>query len=101
MLAKEKEMFEQKKLEKAILEIAKKYPIKRVTLFGSRAAGTNRENSDIDLIMEFSASITLFTLSAIKLQLEEWLQLSVDIVHGPLRDTDMLEIEHEVEIYAA
>ena len=94
-------MFEQSELEKAILEIAKKYPIKRVALFGSRATGTNRENSDIDLIMEFSASITLFTLSAIKLQLEERLQLCVDIVHGPLRDTDMLEIEQEVEIYAA
>ena len=33
--------------------------------------------------------------------LEEMLNLDVDIVHGPLRETDLLEVENVVELYAA
>ena len=69
--------------------------------FWSRASGTNRDDSDVDLIMEFSEPITLLTLSDIKLRLENILGLSVDVVHGPLRDSDILNISKEIEIYAA
>ncbi len=41
-------------IKKAIMDIIPLYPIKRVVLFGSRASGKNQDNSDIDLIMEFS-----------------------------------------------
>lgn len=34
-------------LKNNILTIVNEYPIKRITLFGSRAAGTNREDSGI------------------------------------------------------
>ena len=82
-------------------EIASDYPIKRVVLFGSRAEGDYREDSDVDLIMEFTEPVTLLTIAGIKLRLEQLLQLSVDIVHGPLREEDLLEIHKEVELYAA
>ncbi len=88
-------------IRNAVLSIVPLYPIKKVILFGSRASGSNRPDSDVDLIIEFSSSVTLLTLSMIQLQLEEILELNVDIVHGPLRDSDLLEIENEVEIYAA
>ena len=39
----------------------------------------------------------LLTLSQIKLRLEELL----DIVHGPIRSDDLLEINKEVELYVA
>lgn len=88
-------------IKKAVLEIIAEYPIKRVALFGSRATGQNRQDSDVDLIMEFSNPISLFTLSSIKYRLEEILKVEVDIVHGPIRETDLIEITEEIELYAA
>ncbi|MCM1057675.1 MAG: nucleotidyltransferase domain-containing protein [Firmicutes bacterium] len=88
-------------LKSSILTIVNDYPIKRITLFGSRAAGTDCEDSDVDLIMEFSLPISLLTLSMIKLKLEEILKVGVDIVHGPIEDSDLIEIGKVVELYAA
>ena len=34
-------------------------------------------------------------------ELEEKFGVSVDIIHGPLKKDSMLEIEQEIEIYAA
>lgn len=88
-------------IKTAVLKLIDQYPISKVTLFGSRANGTNRENSDIDLIMEFYAPITLITLSAIKVSLEEMLRLRVDVIHGPVTEGDMIEVDKEVVLYAA
>ncbi|MCM1161404.1 MAG: nucleotidyltransferase domain-containing protein [Roseburia sp.] len=88
-------------LKSNMLTIVNDYPIKRITLFGSRAAGTDHEDSDVDLIMEFSLPISLLTLSMIKLKLEEILKVGVDIVHGPIEESDLLEIGKVVELYAA
>ncbi len=87
-------------LKENIQKIAIEYPLKRVTLFGSRADGTNREDSDVDLIMEFLMPISLLTLSMIKVRLEEMLRLGVDIIHGPLEETDLIEVGKVVELYA-
>ena len=88
-------------LKEKILTIIKDYPIKRVILFGSRAEETNRENSDVDLIMEFTETISLLKLSEIKVQLEEILDLEVDIIHGPIEEGDLIEVGKVVELYAA
>ena len=77
------------------------YSIKNVKLFGSRADGTNKADSDVDLIVEFSVPVTLITISSLQCRLEEMLRLDVDIIHGPVRDTDLIEIGKEIEIYAA
>lgn len=88
-------------LKNSILSVVKEYPIARVDLFGSRAAGTNKEDSDVDLIMEFSTPVSLLTLSMIKLKLEEMLKVGVDIVHGPIENSDFIEVGKVVELYAA
>ena len=88
-------------IKNAVLKLIDQYPISKVILFGSRANGTNRENSDIDLIMEFYAPVTLITLSAIKLDLEEMLHLRVDVIHGPVTEGDMIEVDKEVVLYTA
>lgn len=41
-------------IKNSVLSIVNEYPIKKIILFGSRAEGINREDSDVDLIMEFS-----------------------------------------------
>ena len=88
-------------LKSYIQMIATEYPIKRVELFGSRAEGINREDSDVDLIIEFFSPVSLLTLSSIKLRLGEMLNVEVDIIHGPLRETDLIEVGKIVELYAA
>lgn len=88
-------------IKEKVLSIVKKYPVKRIVLFGSRAEETNQEDSDVDLIMEFFEPISLFMLSDIKLQLEENLGLEVDIIHGPVREGDLIEVGKEIELYVA
>ncbi len=89
-------------IKKVIEEIAPKYNLKKVILFGSRARGNFRENSDIDLIVEFKTySVSLLKIISLKYKLEEILKVGVDIIHGPIEDDDMIEIDKEIEIYAA
>lgn len=88
-------------IKEKVISIVREYPVKRVTLFGSRAEETNQENSDVDLIVEFFEPVSLFTLSEIKLRLEELLGLDVDVIHGPIRDGDLIEVRKEIELYAA
>lgn len=88
-------------IKKITTNVIKDYPITKVTLFGSRADNTNKENSDVDFIIEFSEPVSLITISKLQLKLENALKLDVDIIHGPVRQDDMIEINKEVEIYAA
>ena len=89
-------------ITKTVKKIAPKYGIRKVTLFGSRATKNFRENSDVDLIVEFETiSVSLFVLAGLMNELEEKFGVSVDIIHGPLKKDSMLEIEQEIEIYAA
>ena len=90
-------------IRETVASIAPEYNLKKVTLFGSRANGTARADSDVDLIVEFSKSITvsLFTIAALKIRLEEIFGLGVDIIHAPIPETSILIIDKEVSIYAA
>ena len=95
-------MLTTEKITKTIENVAPKYKISKVTLFGSRATENFRENSDVDLIVEFETkTISLFTLAGLMNELEEKFGVSVDIIHGPLKKDSMLEIDKEIEIYAA
>lgn len=88
-------------IREAVYKVITQYPIKKVILFGSRADGTNREDSDIDLIMEFNSPISLITLCSIKDDLEDLLGLTVDVIHGPLEPDAMIEVNEVIELYAA
>ena len=88
-------------IKNAVKDVAVEFPIFRTVLFGLRANGTYTPESDVDLIMEFNAPVTLITISKIKNRLESILETNVDIVHGPMQDDDMIEIENEIEVYKA
>jgi predicted nucleotidyltransferase len=89
------------KIKEILSQFVDKYSIKSIILFGSRAEGTNAADSDVDLIIEFLAPISLITLSQIQIDMEEALGLDVDIVHGPISKDDIIEIGKEVVLYAA
>ena len=81
---------------------AAEYPITRIDLFGSYANGTNTEKSDVDLLVEFeTAAISLLTLSSLKIRMEELLNISVDVIHSPIPEDSIIEIEKVVPLYAA
>ena len=94
-------MLTTKDIQTGIYKFQNKYAISRATLFGSRAEGKARENSDVDLIVEFSKPVSLLTLASLKEDLEDLWKLPVDVIHGPLSNEDFLEIQKEVILYAS
>ena len=68
-------------------EIRQKYKGRIIGLFGSYARGEETDQSDIDLLIEKEANISLFVLGGMKVYLEEKLNKKVDIVTtSALRD---------------
>ncbi len=63
--------------ERALFE---RYGVSAVSLFGSVARGESTEESDIDLLVEFSRPIGLLVFVELKCILEEVLGRSVDLV---------------------
>ena len=88
-------------IKSKILTVLRDYPVKKGVLFGSRASGTNRDDSDVDLIVEFTEPVSLFVLSEMRIKLAEVLNLNVDLIHGPIREEDMLDIDKTVDLYVA
>ena len=58
-------------IKKVVAKIAPEYNLKKVTLFGSRATGKNREDSDIDLIVDFPEGTTLLNHISLQNKLSE------------------------------
>lgn len=81
-------------------DVASKYDVKKMTLFGSYADGSAREDSDIDLMVEFNKkAVSLFVLSGMKFELEEKLKKPVDVIHAPIPKKSMIKAEKVVSIY--
>ena len=86
----------------AVLSAIEGYSVKSVVLFGSYASGTQDELSDVDLIVEFASNaVSLLTLSALRLRIEEALGVPVDLIHGPVPAGSLLDVGRTVELYAA
>ena len=85
-----------------VLVASREYPLRKVELFGSYASGKNTPQSDVDLLVEFiQPYVSLLTLGSLKCRMEELLGTEVDIVHGPLPEGSMLEIDRRVPLYGA
>ena len=93
-------MLTHEKIRSAVAKTAELHPIKKVSYFGSYADGRATSESDLDLLIEFyQPRISLFVLSAIKLDLEDLLKVSVDVIHAPLPEDSLLEIKEVVLVY--
>lgn len=62
-----------------IKTICKEHGIQYMGLFGSHARGHARDNSDIDLLVDFRDTKSLFELSRIKASLEKLFGKNVDL----------------------
>lgn len=63
-----------------ILRLADTHGARNVRVFGSVVRADNREDSDVDLLVEFDTGKTLFDLIGLKLDLESLLGVTVDVV---------------------
>ena len=67
-------------IQKIIQSVLRKYPVKRASLFGSYARQEARAESDIDILVEFSSTISLIEFVTIQLELEDTFGKKVDLV---------------------
>jgi len=87
-------------IKASIRDIITKYPIKKISLFGSYADGNATEESDIDLLVEFlSPNVSLFLLYSIKDEIESKLNREVDLIHAPVDENSIIKINRVVDIY--
>lgn len=63
-----------------LIDFFKNQPVRKVYLFGSYARGDYRRESDVDFLVELERSTDLFRFIKIKLQLEDLLQKTVDLI---------------------
>ena len=87
-------------IQSYVTQVAKLYDVKKVSLFGSYANGEQDQESDIDLLVEFfDDSVSLFTLSDLRYDLENLTGKKVDLIHAPIPDDSFLQIIKEIPLY--
>jgi len=67
-------------IKQKAVPILKEAGIIRSSLFGSYVRGEQREDSDIDLLVEYPKGLSLFDVAGIKIKLEDALGKRVDLV---------------------
>ena len=80
-------------------------PVKRAYLFGSYARGEATSVSDVDILVELEASVTLFDFARMQMMLEDLLRMPVDLVSAnglparirPFIDTDKVLIYEKTD----
>jgi predicted nucleotidyltransferase len=83
----------------AVKKAADEFPLTKAAYFGSYAEGHATEESDLDLLVEFSEpSVSILTIIGLKQYLEEKLAKPVDVIHAPLPQGAVIEIGKTVGI---
>ena len=60
--------------------LRKKYLIKSLGLFGSHVRGEQKKRSDVDILVDFEETISLFKFVDLEIELSELLGKKVDLV---------------------
>jgi len=88
------------KIKSSIADIAPKYNIQKVILFGSYASGKRTKKSDVDLLVEFGKEpVSLLKVASFKVDIEEMLGKEVDVIPSPISKDSLLIIDNEVLLY--
>ena len=74
-----------------VAPVARRHGVERVYLFGSRARGDNRPDSDYDFLIFKGEVSTLWKFSGLWLDLEDALHSSVDVITEGCPDEELLE----------
>ena len=87
-------------ISEAISLIMPKYDVKSVSYFGSYANGSQTQDSDLDLLVEFrNPFISLYELIGLEMEIEAKLHIPIDIATYPPPKGSRLIIEKAVKVY--
>jgi predicted nucleotidyltransferase len=93
-------MLTHERIVEAVAKKAEQFSLKKVSYFGSYANGTATEQSDLDLLVEFAQpTVSLLTIIGLRLDLEEELNISVDLIRVPISKKSYIKIEKSVAVY--
>ena len=92
---------ELQQLKTIVRPIAEEYGLARVSLFGSRARGEERPDSDYDFLISKGKLKSLFELGGLLNDLEDALGKSVDVVTDTCNDPEFVQDirQDEVVVY--
>ena len=62
-------------------DLYRRYPIRSMGLFGSFVRGEQREDSDLDVLVEFGDEAGLFEYAGLQLELSDALGIKVDVAN--------------------
>ncbi len=83
----------------SIIRTLKKYGAKKIEVFGSYARGESKEDSDLDIIVEFSDKKSLLELVRIEQELEDNIGMKVDLLTKKFISPYLIEkIEKEARV---
>ncbi|MGV7207041.1 nucleotidyltransferase family protein [Oxalobacteraceae bacterium A2-2] len=66
-------------MRSAVREVASKFPVTNLRIFGSVLHGTDKVGSDLDLLVDALPGATLFDLGGLQDELESLLGVRVDV----------------------
>lgn len=69
-----------KKLKKQIYQIAAKYGVKEVYVFGSVARGDDTNLSDVDFLIEMESGASSFGIGAFQFEVQKLLGIQIDVI---------------------
>ena len=79
-----------------MIPVLRRYDVRKAAIFGSYVKGEEKEDSDIDILIEFKGEKSLLDLAGLKIELEEILERKVDVLtynslHPLLKDKILQE----------
>lgn len=88
------------KIQNVVRQVAPRYPVLSVDLFGSYAEGKETSRSDVDLLVYFDLKkASLLDMSGLQLDVQDLLMKDVDVVAGPIGAKSLLKIGNTVRLY--
>ncbi len=85
-------------IKSKVLSILKSNKVTRAGIFGSYARGEDKENSDIDILVELNEDLSLLEVIRLKNLLEKTIKKKVDLVEYSLIRKELRDIILKEEI---
>ena len=88
-------------LKEIVAPIAERYGVERVSLFGSRARGEERPDSDYDFLVYCENIKSLFTLGGLFMDMKDAVGAKIDLVTEDSNDREFIHDikQDEVVVY--
>ena len=84
------------KIKVKIIPVLRRHDVRKAAIFGSYVKGEEKEDSNIDILVEFKGEKSLLDLAGLKIELQEILKRKVDVLtynslHPLLKDKILQE----------